>query len=196
MTGDIDIITDTLQSDLGNFKNWCNKNQLTMNIKKTKYYVVYGLKSQTRKLKDHQLFIQDDKLERVSSYKYLGITLDMNLNFNKHLENCIKLISHKAYLLSKIRQYINESTAVTIYKTMVLPIIEYGNILYEGANQKALSDLQTAQNRILRICLQENRLANVVLLHQRCKISELKERRLMHLNLFMYKQKKNAKNSK
>ena len=88
-------------------------------------------------------------MEHVPSYKYMGVTLDTNLNFNKHLENCIKLISHKAYLLSKIRQYIDMNTAVTIYKTMILPIIEYGNVLYEGSNKKLLNDLQTAQDRIL-----------------------------------------------
>ena len=192
LTGEIDITTGLLEQDLSNLKNWCNRNQLTMNIKKTKY-VVYGLKSQTRKLREHQLSIQDNRLERVSSYKYLGINLDMNLNYNNHLETCIKLISHKAYQLSKIRQYMNEYTATLINKTMILPIIEYGDVIYEGANQKLLNDLQTAQNRILRICLQEDNLANVVLLHRRCKISKLKERRLMHLNLFMYKQKNNVK---
>ena len=188
ITGNSQTTTPLLQRDLSNFKNWCNRNQLTMNIKKTKY-VAFGLKSQTRKLKDHELFIQNYKLERVSSYKYLGIVSDMNLNFNKHLENCIKTISHKAYLLSKIRHYINEKTAVTMYKTMILPIVEYGDVLYDGTNQKLLLDLQTAKNRILRICLHEDRLANVALLHQRCNISKLKGRRLLHLNLFMYKQK-------
>ena len=46
---------------------------------------------------------------------------------------------------------------------------------------------------LIRICLQEDRLGNVVLLHQRCKVSEFKKRRLLHLNLFMYKQKSNKK---
>ena len=77
-----------------------------MNIKKMKY-VTFGLKSQTRKFSEHQLFFNDRKIERVVSYKYLGITLDVNLNFNKHIENCLKLISHKAYLLIKIRRYID-----------------------------------------------------------------------------------------
>ena len=66
-------------------------NQLTMNIKKTKY-VTFGLKSQTRKVHNHNLFIQDRKIERVISYKYLGMLLDMNLNYNSHLENCLRLI--------------------------------------------------------------------------------------------------------
>ena len=126
------------------------------------------------------------------SYKYLGITLDMNLNFNKHIENCLKLISHKAYLLGKIRKYINVHTAITIYKTMILPIIEYGDILYEGSNQKLLHDLQVSQNRILRLCNNVDRFMSTQHLHTESKINLLKERRIPHLSLFMFKQKDNV----
>ena len=89
----------------------------------------------------HDLFIQNMKIGRVNSYK----NQDMNLNYNNHLENCLKIISYEAFLLSKIRRYINFKTAVTIYKTMILPIIEYGYILYHDCNKKMLKDLQTAQ---------------------------------------------------
>ena len=88
-TGALDTTTIDLQDDLLNFKIWTDRNQLTMNVKKTKY-VVFGLKTKTRKIGNHVLFIDNNKLERVTSYKYLGLSLDMNLNYNKHLENCLK----------------------------------------------------------------------------------------------------------
>ena len=190
ITGELQRSTGDLQSDLSRFKSWCDRNQLTMNIKKTKY-VTFGLKTKTRKIGNHSLFINDTRLERVTSYKYLGLTLDMNLNYNKPLENCLKLISHKAYLLSKIRMYIDMHTAIIIYKTMILPILEYGDVVYDGANQKLLNDLQTAQNRILRICAQRNQYTPTILLHQLCNINKLKDRRHLHLSLYMYKQQDN-----
>ena len=137
-----------------------------MNVKKTKY-LAFGLKSKTRKMGNHSLFIGNHKLEHVTSYKYLGMTLDMNLNYNKH-------INYKM-----------------IYKTMILPIIEYGNVIYDGASQKLLDNLQTIQNRKLCICIQRNRYTSTMLLHQLCNINKLKDRRVMHLFLFMYKQKGN-----
>ena len=190
LTGDLQKSTGDVQNDLSNFKFWCDKNQLTMNIKKNKY-VTFGLKSQTRKVNDHTLFIDNIKLERVTSYKYLGLTLDMNLNYNKHLENCLKLISHKAYLLNKIRMYIDTNTATTLYKSVILPILEYGDVIYDGANQKLVNDLQKIQNRILRICTQKDHYTSNLQLHQICKINKLKDRRRMHLKLFMFKQKSN-----
>ena len=78
LTGDLTICTDNLCDDLSGFKGWCDRNQLTINIKKTKY-VIFGLKSKTRKINNHILSINNNRLEKVNSYKYLGLTLDMNI---------------------------------------------------------------------------------------------------------------------
>ena len=38
-----------------------------------------------------------------------------------------------------------------IYKTMVLPYMDYGDLIYDGADYNALKRLQPLQNRGLRI---------------------------------------------
>ena len=55
---------------------------------------------------------------------------------------------------------------------MILSILEYGDVIYDCANQTLLTDLQTS--------------------HEVCNINELKERRTMHLTLYMFKQKGNV----
>ena len=56
ITGNINVKTDFFQNDPNIFKGWCDINQLTMNTKKTKY-VTFELKSQKRKVQNHDLFI-------------------------------------------------------------------------------------------------------------------------------------------
>ena len=51
-------------------------------------------------------------LENVKEYKYLGITLDSTLNFNKHINNILKIVSHKLWLLSKVRQFITKAASL------------------------------------------------------------------------------------
>ena len=152
---------------------------------------MFGLESKTRKIGNHSIFINSNTLERVISYKYLRLTLDMNLTYNNHLEHCLKLISHKIYLLSKIRMFIDTRTATTIHRTMILPIVEYGYVIYDGANQSLLKDLQTSQNRALRICLQRKRYTSTLLIHQLCHVNKFNENRTMHVTLYMFKQKDN-----
>ena len=190
LSGELDVITDQMCSDLSLFKKWCDKNKLTLNIKKTKY-ITFGLKSQTRKVSNHIVKIDNIRVDRVYSYKYLGITLDMNLNYKKHLEICIKSASYKALLLSKVRRYITKEAAIRIYKTMILPLIDYGDILYEGTNSKLLSKLQTLQNRCLRTCLYKNYHISVLNLHEQCTVTKLDYRRETHLKLYMFKQQNN-----
>ena len=137
------------------------------------------------------MYIDDVKIDRVHTYKYLGITLDANLTYSKHLENHIKTISYKALLLAKMRKYISQDGAIRIYKTMILPVLEYGDILYDGANMKLTGKLQTLQNRCLRICLMPNQHTPTIRLHEVCTVAKLGMRRNMHLQLYMYKQKNN-----
>ena len=189
-TNENQIATNQIQRDLDAVSLWCDQNQLTIHVKKTKY-VIFGLRSQTRKLNDHELFIKNQKLQKVATYKYLGMILDSYLTFNNHLQQTLNVISHKLLLLCKLRKYIDKHTAITLYKSMILPIMEYGDVIYCGAKGKLLSKLQSAQNRILRLCIYSNVYMETERLYSACKTSKLELRRDIHLNLFMYKQKGN-----
>ena len=190
-SGSLYECTQRLTNDLSLFQNRCNRNKLTLNVKKTKY-TIFGLKSQTRKILNHDLYISTTKIDRVYTYKYLDITLDANLNYNKHLENVIKSISYKSLLLAKIRKYITTDVAIRMYKTMILPVLEYGDVLYDSTNKKFTGKLQTLENRCLRSCILSKQHVPTILLHQLCNIGNLEMRRTLHLQLYMFKQKHNA----
>ena len=44
---------------------------------------------------------------------------------------------------------------------MILPYIEYGDVIIDAANDKQLNKLQKIQNHCLRICLQANPRTNL-----------------------------------
>lgn len=70
------------------------------------------------------------EIETVSSFKYIGVTLDLKLNFKKHLDSCIKKTNGKLYMFRKIRDHMSDKTALILYKAMVLPYLEYGNVFF------------------------------------------------------------------
>ena len=92
---------------------------------------------------------------------------------------------------SQICSHITEDAAIRIYKTMVLPYADYGDIFFINANIKQLQKLQTLQNRALRICLNVALVTPIQILHQSAQIPMLKIRREVHLKNFMYKLKSN-----
>ena len=86
-------------------------------------------------------------------------------------------------MLSRIRQYIDTHTALTIFKAMILPYIyiEYGNIFNGTYNEAYQHKLQVIQNSGLKIVLSRNILYRTVDLHIEAKLLPCIYRRLIML---------------
>ena len=108
------------------------------------------------KTQDVQLSLSNQILERVCSYKYLGLILDECLTYNKHIKEMNRLVAHKLYILSKIRRYITTEASINIFKTMILSLIEYCDIIYAGTMRSNLNDIDRLFYRGLRICMYTN----------------------------------------
>ena len=137
---------------------------------------------------DTIISLNKNVLDRVCSYKYLGLILDDRLNFNKHITELCKLLSHKLFLLAKIRKYLMKEASIVIFKSMIVSLIEYGDIIYEGTNNKNLDTIARLFYRGLRICTLNNGELTKQELCIECRILPLEVRREVHLLLFMHKQ--------
>ena len=183
-------MVELLQEDLGTYSNWCSKNFLTLNVKKTKY-VIFGTSQRTKSINNCELYLNGAKLFREPYYKYLGITLDSHLSYKQHIDQCAKIVSHKIYLLTKIRRFVSEDTATFIFKSMIAPILDYGDIIFMGSTSNNLMKLQRLQNRALRVCLNVHHYIPTILLHQQTGVPNLITRRSCNLKKYMFKQKNN-----
>ena len=70
-------------------QQWSADNHLSLNPSKCKYMIVSRKKTPT--LPDNPLRLLEDDLERVDSYKYLGVLLTNDLSWSPHVGNiCAK----------------------------------------------------------------------------------------------------------
>ena len=149
-------IEQSLQADLNNLAQWYSSNKLTINTKKTKT-MTFGTgkltPQQTKRTQNVRFILNEQVLGLVESYKYLCVTLDKNINFQKHVKSIIKTFSYKIYLLSKIGPFLTEKAAVLICKSMELPYIDYGDTVYFSCTKDLLNRLQRMQNRALKLFL-------------------------------------------
>ena len=191
---DLEGMCQSMQEDSDSIFRWCASNKLTINIKKTKY-MIFGTRGMLKQIKnvDFGLCLDGQMLDRVHFYKYLGLMVDDHLNFNKHIQDMNKIVSHKLFMFSKIRYYIEEKDAILLFKTMILPILEYCDIIYEGTSVKNLGKIDRLFKQGLRTCVR-NRIPNCTdefELQKICKLCKLQIRRRVHLRNFMYKQQSN-----
>ena len=66
------------------------------------------------------------------------------------LESHVKYLKSKLYakikLLGRVRTLLNRSTAMTIYKTLILPVLDYCDHVYFGISSQDREALQKLQN--------------------------------------------------
>ena len=92
-----------IQAGLDIFSKWCGANKLSFNPKKTKQ-VNFGSRHQLKKQAGTHWYIGGKVIQKVPSFKYLGIILDPTLTFNLHARQVCNTVGHKMYMLGKIRR--------------------------------------------------------------------------------------------
>ena len=90
---DIKSCTNTLTSEFSNMLTWSSYNNLAFNAVKTKTMLFTN--SHMEKLHGFgqdviELKCKDKTLQNVNEFKFLGITIDKNLNWKKHINNTTK----------------------------------------------------------------------------------------------------------
>ena len=174
-----------LQVGLNKTSEWCTINKLTINTKKTKL-MVFGSRSKIKKAKNVKILLNGDKIQKVPTFKYLGLVLDSTLNYNHQTSQIIRTVLHKMTLLAKMKRYLKKDVAVLIYKTMILPYLDYGDVIFHRSNSGDLSQLQRLQNRCLRICLGYDKRFSTNKAHKLALAPFLDDRRIAHVHNFMF----------
>lgn len=100
--------------------------------------------------------INDNSVERVESCKYLGLLIDSRLKWNKQIDNIITRTKYLIYIMYKMAKFMNSSVLMTLYYALFHSIATYGIIAWGGAYENALSGLQRAQNRIIKVIRAKN----------------------------------------
>ena len=124
---------------------------LTVNIDKSCAIAIGTQQRLNNQTEELNIMVMNDNLENVNSIKYLGITIDTNLNWNQHVNNlCLKL-SPKIELLRKLKHKLPTEQLITIYTSIIQPHFDYCLSVWGFTSKTNLLLLQRLQNRAARI---------------------------------------------
>ena len=103
---------DKINEDLENIREWLCCNKLSLNILKT-HYMVFTPRNKI--VNDIDICINDVRIERVYVTKFLGIQIDSQLNWKKHIDCiCRNYLNVLALLLRQGQKYINPLSSFCI----------------------------------------------------------------------------------
>ncbi|XP_077975317.1 uncharacterized protein LOC144431279 [Styela clava] len=138
------------QNSLDCIQSWCN--QWGFKISVTKSIVV--LFTRKRKLPPIQLHINGVILPVRNEVRYLGVYFDRRLNYKRHIEYVVQKCSKRINLLRLLigtSWGANKSPLLSLYRSLVRPIIEYGMEAYFSASINAIRKIEIIQSQCLRI---------------------------------------------
>ena len=170
-----------LQRDLDGLCEWSSKWQLLFHPSKCTLLSI-GNSTSTH---SHNYSMDSSHLESVEYAKDLGITIDKHLNFHQHCSLTISKANRMLGIITKSFEYLNKEMFLKIYKTMVRPILEYGNLIWGPhfkLDQESIEKVQRRATRLLpslRHLTYQQRLSEL-------NLPSLEYRRMRGDMIFMY----------
>lgn len=183
---DVDVICETLNTELKNIFKWLGENNLMLNVEKTKVMLL-GTKHNLNNELYCNIKINNQEIENVTEFKYLGVVIDNNLSFCKHAEYITKKISKKVNYLSRISKYLSTWTKRIIYNTIIHPHFTYCPTIIFMLNNTQINDLQIKQNKALRNILNCNIYTRVKFMLDCANILSVRQSVMLNVFLFIYK---------
>jgi hypothetical protein len=133
-TAMIGLITnddDTIyQHQLDEFVNYCDANYLELNASKTKEMIIdFRISSST----PSPIVLKGSNVERVSSYKYLGIVIDDKLRWHAYIDSMIKRLNTRMYCLRKLNFFnVDVKILALFYDSVVESVWRYCLLCWGG----------------------------------------------------------------
>jgi len=121
---------EKLQDDLNQLVKWSEKWQLGFNENKCK---VLHLGNSNQKL-IYEMNVTT--LDITQAEKGLGVTVDEDLKFHKHIANAVNKASRMLGLIRNTFTLLDETTVPRLFTAMVRPHLEYGHVIWQESTEK------------------------------------------------------------
>ena len=101
----------------------------------------YGFSLTKKKIIIPTMEIEDTKINCAKIVTFLGFKINQNVSWNDHIEKVAFKITKVIAIIHRIKLYVPKMILIQLYKTLILPHINYG-ILIWGHQHDKIAQLQ------------------------------------------------------
>ena len=91
-----------INTDLETVSQWFSSNLLTLNISKCNF-VIFGSPQKLNRIQEVSIQVKDARIDRATSFKYLGVTLYQSMSWADHVDAICMKINQRIGLIRRIR---------------------------------------------------------------------------------------------
>ena len=133
----------SLQKDLHKIESWTEKWLLKLHPEKCKSMHI-GRHNPDPDMKYNLVGVE---LEHSNEEKDIGVIVDCNLNFEKHIVEKIKKANSMSAIIRRIFQYLDETTFTSLYKALVRTHLDYASTVWAPYKVKLVEMIEGVQRR-------------------------------------------------
>lgn len=165
-----------INTELNKIHSWLCANKLTINTSKTKFIIFHQPNSIIPSL---SLSINDKSIIKVSHFNFLGLTIDENLSWTKHISSISSKISSAIGMMRQSRNILPPRVLKLIYNSLITSRLNYMLTIWGGNFNKLL----ILQKKALRVIHRKKFNAhcdplfissNILKIHDQYKVNLLK----------------------
>ena len=112
--------------------------------------------------------------------------MNENLKWNEHVNKLCSKVNRSISGLKHARDYVPLDVLIIIYKSLIQPVFDYRDVVWDNLDQGLATKLQKLQNRAARIITFQGYDVRSAKIRKQLDWEDLASRRQKHLSLLMY----------
>ena len=146
-----DDLFSSLTHDLANLKQWLDSNCLSLNVLKSKCLFPETRQKISLLPSGPDICLDSHSIERVRTYKCLCVWVDETLSWGTHISEVRGKVAKAFAALRRLKPICPQGILVSIYKSLILPHLDYCSVVWENIGAGLSQRLEKLQNRAARI---------------------------------------------
>ena len=177
-------LINILNLELVKVSFWFQVNKLSLNSSKSKYMIFSRSPNSTH---TEPVKINNTVISKVNSAKFLGIMIDDQLSWSPHITSVSNVISRNTGVISKLHSFLPSTTLFSLYNTLILPYLNYCNVVWARTSTSKLQSLIKVQKRAIRICTRSQPRDHTAPLFAKLRTLTLVDINKLQMGIIMYK---------
>ena len=127
---------------------WLTSNRLVLNVNKSSFMII---NLNHHNIQDIFIEIDGKMLPCVTSAKVLGLYFDDRMCFDEHIHKTSAKMLRRVGVLSRLKGILSKKLMLSVYNSIVIPLFDYGSVVYGFTYKEHLNCMEILQKRALRI---------------------------------------------
>ena len=170
--------------------NGFKKNKLFLNIDKSNF-IIFHPKHKLLPNDIPKIKINGIEITQKASTKFLGVTIDQNLNWIEHNKLITQKVAKNLNIIRHIMKFINKKAILNLYYSLIHPYLTYCNIIWSFNYKYKISPIQILQNKAIRLASNPFQYTSTINIFKNLNILNLSEIHKQQTAIFMYKYSNN-----